>query len=369
MAKETKDDTKNAKGAITSALSKKSSGFDLENYKKSKNLTEGIKFKKQEWIPLSEAFNEAISLPGIPKGHLTIIRGHSDTGKTTAMVEAAMSVQKLGLLPVFIITEMKWSWEHAIKMGFEVNVHPDPATGEVLYSGNFIYVDRSNLNTIEDVAAFMADLMNEQDKGKLPYELVFLWDSAGSVPSLQSVESGKNNAMWNAGAMATQFGNFINQKFPLSRKASSQYTNTFIVVNKVRVEYPIGNPMEKPKMRNKGGDAMFWDASLVVTFGNITNAGTSKIEATKGGKKVIFAKRTKISVDKNHITDATTVSRIIMTTHGFIKSTTLELDKYKKSHRDEWLNVLGEGDFEIVEESDIPEDVKIFSSDFTSDDE
>lgn len=346
-----------AKG-LTEVFKQKKTGFNLEAFKKGKNLINNSKFKKQEWIPLSPAFNNAISLPGIPCGQITIIRGHSDTGKTTAMIEAAMSAQALGKLPIFIITEMKWSWDHAIKMGFNVNEEVDKETGEVNYSGDFIYVDRSNLNTIEDVASFIADLFDEQKKGKLPFDLVFMWDSAGSIPSLQSVQSGKSNAMWNAGSMAINFGNFINQMFPLSRKPESQYTNTFIVVNKVRVDYPIGNPMEKPKLRNKGGDAMYWDACLVVTFGNITNSGTSKIEATKNGNKVVFAKRTKISVDKNHITDATTLSRIIMTAHGFIEDTPKELESYKKEHRNEWLNVLGPGEFDIVEEPDMQEDFK-----------
>jgi hypothetical protein len=363
------DDKKNIKSAVAGALAKTSSAFSVENFKKSKNLTEGIKFKKQEWIPLSTAFNNGISLPGLPKGHISILRGHSDTGKTTAMIEAAASAQKLGLLPVFIMTEMKWSFEHAIQMGLDALATPDTETGEVLYSGDFIYVDRSSLNTIEDVASFILDMLMEQKKGNLPVELVFFWDSAGSIPCQQSVDSGKNNAMWNAAAMSTQFGNFINQLFPLSRKASSKYTNTFVVVNKIRVEYPINNPMEKPKMRNKAGDAMFWDASLVVTLGNITNAGVSKIEATKDKKTVVFAKRTKISVDKNHITESTTSTRIIMTAHGFIEDTPAALEKYKKQHRHEWLSILGEGEVEVVIEPDIAEEIKIMPKGYILDDE
>jgi RecA/RadA recombinase len=112
-------DTKSIKTAASDAL-KKSGAFNLEKFKKSKNLTEGVSFKKQEWIPLSEAFQEAISLPGIPHGHVITLRGHSDTGKTTAMIEAATNVQKMGKLPVFIITEMKWDWHHAKIIGFDV---------------------------------------------------------------------------------------------------------------------------------------------------------------------------------------------------------------------------------------------------------
>ena len=32
------------------------------------------------------------------------------------------------------------------------------------YEGNFIYVDRETINSIEDVAAFILDLIDEQEK-------------------------------------------------------------------------------------------------------------------------------------------------------------------------------------------------------------
>jgi RecA/RadA recombinase len=76
-------------------------------------------------------------------GHIVLLRGHSDTGKTTALLEAAVSAQKRGILPVFIITEMKWNWEHAQQMGLEVKEVVDEETGEVInYEGEFVYVDR-----------------------------------------------------------------------------------------------------------------------------------------------------------------------------------------------------------------------------------
>ena len=94
--------------------------FNLGNFKKKKGFSNAsVKFKPQGWIPLSKAFQDITSLPGIPTGHITLLRGHSDTGKTTALIEAAVSAQKMGILPVFIITEMKWSWEHAKEMGLQ----------------------------------------------------------------------------------------------------------------------------------------------------------------------------------------------------------------------------------------------------------
>jgi len=345
--------------SLTSVVSESlKKSFDIDAFKKSKFLDQSVKFKPQKWILLSKAFQDVLSMPGIPMGHITLLRGHSDTGKTTAMLEAAVAAQKIGILPVFIVTEMKWNWEHAQQMGFEMDPVVDKETGEITdYKGFFIYVDRGSLNTIEDVAAFIADLLNEQAKGKLPFDLLFLWDSVGSVPCRLSIESNKNNNEWNAGAMSQQFGNFINQKIILSRKENQPYTNTFVAVNKVWVDKP-NSPMEMPKLKNKGGDTMFFDSSFVITFGNVTNSGTSKIKATKDGKDVEFAKRTKISADKNHVTGVQTKGTVVMTVHGFIEDDKKAIDEYKKAHSKEWLQILGSTDFDVVEESEMEENIK-----------
>ena len=304
------------------------SKFDLSSFKEKKGLKQNVKFKDQSWIPLSQAFQDVTSIPGIPMGHIVLLRGHSDTGKTTALLEAAVSAQKRGILPVFIITEMKWNWEHAQQMGLEVKEVVDEETGEILnYEGEFVYVDRESINSIEDVAGFILDLIDEQKKGNLPYDLLFLWDSIGSVPCEMSIKSNKNNNEWNAGAMSTQFGNNVNQRITLSRKESSPFTNTLVCINKVWTA-KAESPMGKPKLMNKGGFAMWFDSTFVVTFGNISNAGTSKIKAIKDGKQVEFAKRVNLQIDKNHINGVTTRGRIVMTPHGFINDNDKELKNY-----------------------------------------
>ena len=338
---------KSVTGAVSSAI-KDISG--LEKFKKGKNLSTSVMFKDQKWIPLSQAFQETLQIPGIPVGHITLLRGHSDTGKTTALLEAAVSAQKMGILPVFIITEMKWDWTHAKEMGFEFEEVADPNTGEVVdYKGFFLYIDREKLESIEDVSAFIADILDEQKRGTLPHDICFFWDSVGSIPCRMSVEKSTNNNEWNAGAMSQQFGNFINQRIVLSRKASQPYTNTLVAINKVWVAKP-DSPMGQPTLNNKGGNTMYFDSSLVVTFGNIARAGTNKIKATKNGKEVEFAKRTRISCDKNHVTGVTAVNKVIMTVHGFIKDDKKELDEYKKKYSDQWTKVLGSNTFDIVEE-------------------
>jgi hypothetical protein len=346
------------KKSLSEAVSNEiKSKFDLNAFKDKKGLKQNVKFKDQEWIPLSPAFQNVTSVPGIPMGHISLLRGHSDTGKTTALLEAAVSAQKRKILPVFIITEMKWNWKYAKQMGLKFKETIDKETGEIVnYEGQFIYVDREIISTIEDVAVFILDLMDEQKKGNLPYDLLFLWDSIGSVPCEMSIKSNKNNNEWNAGAMSTQFGNNVNQRITLSRKESSKHTNTLVCINKVWTA-KAESPMGKPKLMNKGGFAMWFDSTFVVTFGNISNAGTSKIKAIKDGKQVEFAKRVNLQIDKNHINGIQSRGRIIMTPHGFINDDDKELKDYKTQNAKAWKDILGGTDFQIIEEDQRYNDV------------
>jgi RecA/RadA recombinase len=350
------------KKSLSEAVSKEiRSKFDLSAFKDKKGLKQNVKFKEQTWIPLSQAFQDVTSIPGIPQGHIVLLRGHSDTGKTTALLETAVSAQKRGVLPVFIITEMKWNWEHAKQMGLQVEEVVDKDTGEITnYEGEFIYADRETIHTIEDVAKFILDLIDEQKRGNLPYDLVFLWDSIGSVPCEMSVKSNKNNNEWNAGAMSTQFGNSVNQRITLSRKESSEFTNTLVCINKVWTA-KAESPMGKPKLMNKGGFAMWFDSTFVVTFGNISNAGTSKIKAIKDGKQVEFAKRVNLQIDKNHINGVTTRGKIVMTPHGFINDNDKELKEYKNANAQAWKDILGGADFTIVEEEQAYNDITTYT--------
>jgi RecA/RadA recombinase len=341
-----------ARKSLTEAADKElKTAFSLDKFKANKGLASNVKFKEQKWIPFSPALQEALSIPGIPMGHNAMVRGKSNTGKSTMTIEIAVNAQKMGVLPVLIITEMKHDWEHWKKMGFQIEDVVDTDTGEIVdQTGFFIYRDRSTLNSIEDIAEFIIDLLTEQKKGNLPYDLLFIWDSVGSIPCQMSIEQGKNNPMWNAGAIATQFGNFINQQIVMSRKESSKYTNTLFIVNKVGVA-PALTPMSQPRMTNKGGDTFYYDVSLCLTFGNVTNAGTSKINAVKDKKKVEFALRTKIACDKNHINGITTMGTIISTVHGFIKDDPNAVKKYKDAHSQEWADILGQGNYAVQEDN------------------
>ena len=95
----------------------KKKSFSLDSV--SDRFSSKTKYKPDRFIDLGEVFQKATGVPGPAVGHLNVFLGHSDTGKTTALIKAAIWCQKNGVLPVFIITEKKWNFRHAKMMGFE----------------------------------------------------------------------------------------------------------------------------------------------------------------------------------------------------------------------------------------------------------
>ena len=78
--------------------------FSLDNYKK-KIGAEKVPSKPLIWIPIDDALQEATGMPGIPKGYVTLFRGYSNTGKSTALMRGIVNAQKRGDLPIIIDTE------------------------------------------------------------------------------------------------------------------------------------------------------------------------------------------------------------------------------------------------------------------------
>jgi hypothetical protein len=281
-------------------------------------------------------------------GHINMLLGHSDTGKTTALVKSAVDAQKKGVVPVFIITEQKWSWDHAELMGFNKD-------GDYLFNSDFEY--------IEQITDYINELLDAQEKGDLPHDLLILWDSVGSVPCKMTYD-GKGGKQHNASVLADKIGMGINQRISGSRRTDKPHTNTLIIVNQPWVELP-DNPFGQPKIKAKGGEAIWLNSSIVFLFGNQKGAGTTKISITKDKRKVKIATRTKISIMKNHINGlGYEDGRILVTSHGFMpgredSEEKKSIEDYKKESGDYISKMLGVNvtditDVEVVtEESDL----------------
>lgn len=319
------------------ALKKKEISLDAI---KSKYSTK-TKYKPEDYYYCGEAFHEACGIPGPVMGGINLNLGFSNSGKSTAMILAAADAQRRGHLPVFIITERKWSWSHAVELGLQAHQNED---GE--WDGHFIFND--SFEYIEQATDFMNDILDAQEKGDIPYNLLFLWDSVGSIPCQMTFE-GKGGGMHNAKVLADKIGMGIHSRITRSKKEDFPYYNTFVVIAQPWVQLP-DSPMGQPEIKSKGGEAIWLAASLVFLFGNQKRAGINHIDATKNKRKISFAIRTKVSILKNHVNGlGYKDSKLIAVHNGFIQDTKEALDKYKEDYANYWVEKMGGLDFTLTE--------------------
>lgn len=295
--------------------------LNLGKYKEKINYKEPV-YKPQEWIDMSPAWKEETCLPGMPAGSVICVGGLPDSGKSTAAMEAAAYAQRQGIVPVFIITENKFSFDRARKMG----VNFDNA---IVYNG---------IKTIEEGCVYVKNVLDDQETGKLPFDVLIIWDSIGSTPSeaelkKQEEESGRA-MMETAKVIREKIGRYLSHRINNTRNETYPYTATFLIVNQA-YSGPSDVPGGPPKLVFYGGGGVTYSASLIIRMGGIKSS-SSKIMATKDGIELAFAIRTAIVVEKNHVTNVATKGKIICTDHGFIRDDKAAIDEYKSNNKEGW---------------------------------
>lgn len=311
MAKEKintdKDDTPKVKSKNT---------FSIDDYKQKLDIEEVI-YKEDEWIPLSRAYQDTTQLPGIPMYGVTMVYGHPDSGKSTLALEAAKGAIDNDILPIFINTEKKFNWGHALEMG--------------ITQEDMLYVD--SIEEVEDITKFVRDRLKDQREGNLPTDILVIIDSIGNVVSKaerEAIEKEVDGAiMKTAKVLTQQIHRVIEKQISATKRADFPYSASLLIVNHA-YEGTIANTLTP-----YGGKGITKAASLIVRMGGILSNST-KVYATKEGVNVSFAIKTAIVVEKNHITNISVKDKILCTAHGFVRDTTADLNNYKKDHRSGW---------------------------------
>ena len=322
--------------------------FKFEDIKS--KFSSKTKYKPEAFYNCGEAFMEACGLPGPVMGGINVNIGHSNTSKTTAMILAAADAQRRGHLPVFIITEKKWNFEHAVELGLQAEKNED---GE--WEGMFIFND--SFDYIEQVTDFMNEILDAQEKGDIPYSVLFCVDSIGSIPCKMTFD-GSGGTMHDARVLADKIGRGLHSRITKSKKEEYPYYNTMIVIVQPWVQIP-DSPFGQPTIQPKGGQALWLSASLVFLFGNQKNSGVNHIDATKNGRKISYAIRTKVSILKNHVNGlGYKDSKIIAVHNGYIADTKESIDKYKKEFADYWATKMGGNDFSLEESQSVDSDIE-----------
>lgn len=326
--------------------------------------------KPLEWLLMPKAYQDALKLPGIPQGYITTIVGWSNTGKSTLINHAIVSAQKQGLIPIIYDTENNFDFKYAIDMGMDAEpVYADvdtevvdPETGDISivtenkiveYVGNFFYFNQSILMdrygdidystgkrgakkrskaVIEDMVYSINEFLELQADGEIQQGFVFLWDSVGSIGGLRELNSKVGNPMFNAATISTAFQDIMDSAIPSSRKISSPYTNTMVIVNKPWSDSTT-NPVGPPSLELKGGKSITFRSRLILLLGGQLKAGVKRLTATSKGFDYNYAIQTKVQVLKNQLPSPYNVTykgEFICTDIGIIGTDKEDVDAYKK---------------------------------------
>jgi RecA/RadA recombinase len=325
---------------------------DLDALRDKLNLK--TKYKAQDWYFYPKAFQEALGVLGNPVGGVVQLIGLSDSGKTTDLITGMIACQERGDLPVIIITEEKFQFDYAQRMGFkcEKTEEVDEETGEVVetWTGDFIY--KSDFDYIEQVYEFMNNILNLQESDELPRNICFFWDSVGSIKCKMSFE-GKGGNMHDARVLSELHQGAFDKRIKASRRASFPYDRTMLIVNQA-YQAPPDSPMGQPKLKPKGGNAVYYSASMVRQWGGVKASGTQDVTATLAGRKFTFGKVAKCKVLKYHAGAgiSRTDGRLTLTPHGIIpfEKAKTSINKYKKDNVDYFKEVFSDvDDFDIAD--------------------
>lgn len=310
------------KKEVTPTINKKFS--KLADYKNKIGFKEA-KYKEQEWINMSPAFKESANLPGIPVGHVSMVYGKSDTGKSTAALELAAYALKQDILPILIITENKFSEERAVKMGIDLE-------GCIIHKG---------IRTIEEGCNKIKQYLDDQEDGKLQSDIVFIWDSLGATPteaelSRREDESEGGAMMQAAKVIKEKFQRYLAFRINGTRAENYPYNATLFVVNQGYQSPPnINMGKRNTTIEPYGGDGLYLACTVVIRMGGIMTR-SSKVDAQKNGAKVVFAVKSGFVVEKNHISNTSAKGNIICTDHGFISDSNEAIAAYKKEYAADW---------------------------------
>lgn len=325
----------------------------LKAFKEKNNLSSSVE-KEPQWLILPEPLQKATKLAGLPLGYCSRIRGKSNTGKSTLKLEVIKAAQRQGIIPVVFELENNFAWKHAQEVGVEISEYVDEETGEITYgpADNMLYYDTAKLYelygkfdhehgkwlskcnretyVIEDVAMCIKDLIRAQKNGEIPFDMIFVIDSIGVGDCYRAAVNNSSNNMWYAGAVSTAFNTIVNDLIPASRNINSEYINTLFFVQKTWTKT---TALGLPSAVSKGGESLDWAVRVSFYLGGIESASVKKLTATSGGREYKYGTKTKIQVEKNHVSDITYEGEICSTTHGFWDPD--KLDEYKKTYSKE----------------------------------
>lgn len=276
------------------------------------------------WIPMGEAFQNAVKVPGLPIGNITHVYGKPDTGKTTLLMEAIKGCQSIGVLPILILTEHKFDFSRleewfGVDLEAMVVVHAD--TIDEAYS-----IKLKMLKSLKEGKLVVPN--PDPDKEDIVIDIgdqpcYMLLDSVGnsfSESEMQYEVEEIDKAMGKAAKTIKALTKRVNYYLGKVRQRCG-----VLILNQSYQSMPSYGPsVETPY----GGDGIPYSCVL-----NIRLRRKGDIIMTVDKTDTVIGLETIIQVMKNHITHLKPISSVYTTAGGMIPVTKEALDAYKKSVR------------------------------------
>lgn len=280
------------------------------------------KVSVSKWVPMGEAFQDAVKVPGLPIGNITHVYGKPDTGKTTMLMEAIAGCQEAGILPILILTEHKFDFSrlqdwYGVDLEAMVVLHAD---------------------TIEQAYSFMLKMLKGMKDGKLVIPRAegndevldignqtcyMLMDSLGNTMSDSEMSYEAEEHEKSMGKAAKAIKNLTKRVNYYLGKVRQQCG--VLLLNQSYQSMPSYGPsVETPY----GGDGAPYSCVL-----NIRLRRKKDLIMTFKGVDTVVGLETIIQVMKNHITHLKPITSVYTVAYGMVPATKEALDEFKKNIR------------------------------------
>jgi len=262
--------------------------FDLSQYlDKEQEVLPQVEYKEDLFMIMPESVQQAMKMPGFPLGHMSMIYGLSDSGKTALLLAAVKACQQQDILPILVVTENKLTKDRIVQAGIDLK--------------KLILIE--NKKCLEDVYDYISGKVQEIIDGKLPVKVMVFWDSVAGAPSRDSFEIKSNGAIEknfdnrkNANVIGF-YNSIIADRIAETRKKDYAGILGLVMITQAylgeKPKFPPGLPA--PVVPN-GGEKIWFPLSVAIEVRE-----GSRISATINTHKVDCGLVSRIRVKKNHL--------------------------------------------------------------------
>lgn len=301
--------------------------FDLSDYIQSQQkAVPTVEYKEPEYVVMAEPVQKAMGMPGFPLGHMSMMYGLSDCGKTGILLNAVKQAQEQGMLAILIVTENKLNKERIKKSGVDLD--------------KIILVE--DLKYLENVYDYISGKTQEVIDGKLPMNVAIFWDSVAGCPSKDSYEiksDGKIEKNFDNRKNANVIGfynNIIASRIAETRKKDCPGTVGVTLVTQAymgeKPKFPPGLPA--PILPN-GGEKIWFPLSVALEIKE-----GRRLSAKQGGTDFDFGLVSKIKVKKNHLSEINCDGEVVLAGSQIVNNNKEEIEALKEDRKQEWSELL-----------------------------